>query len=90
MVEELGPRLLAGATGWQNCHLQRMAQLPGEGYRFLGENQELGFGYAAAEPPSRHLSVDVEDAVGYGRINSDGEVQARDINLGFITIQMVF
>ena len=47
---------------------------------------ELGFGYAAAEPPSRHLSVDVEDAVGYGRINSDGEVQARDINLGFITI----
>lgn len=47
---------------------------------------ELGFGYTEAEPPSRHLSVDVEDAVGYGRINSDGEVQARDRNLGFTSV----
>lgn len=37
------------------------------------------------ESPSRYLS-DIEDAVGYGRINLDGEVQARDRNLGFTSV----
>lgn len=51
MIEEMSPRLLAGASGWYNCHLQRMAQLAGEGYRCLGENQELGFGYVGLRCP---------------------------------------
>ena len=49
----------------------------GEGWSY---RSELGSGRTEAQPHSRYLSGDVEDAVGYVRMKFDGQVQARDIN----------